>query len=116
MTLFSFLHWAGGIPTISRKVSAKNLAFFMAGHTAPVYIGTALSGVGLYNLGLMMTGYSTPHTTPQVPNRAGRSIEIIRENARRFEGGEASAGAVPREARLEGSVGMELCGSGMRGT
>lgn len=32
--------------------------------------------------------YITPHTTPQVPNRAGRSIEIIRENARRFEAGE----------------------------
>ena len=28
--------------------------------------------------------YITPHMTPQVPNRAGRSIEIIRENARRF--------------------------------
>ena len=26
--------------------------------------------------------------TPQVPNRAGRSIEIIRENARRFVAGE----------------------------
>lgn len=32
--------------------------------------------------------YITPHTTPQVPHRAGRSIEIIRENARRFESGE----------------------------
>ncbi|MBR6321819.1 MAG: D-2-hydroxyacid dehydrogenase [Lachnospiraceae bacterium] len=32
--------------------------------------------------------YITPHTTPQVPNRAGRSIEIIRENARRFRAGE----------------------------
>lgn len=32
--------------------------------------------------------YITPHCTPQVPNRAGRSIEIIRENARRFEAGE----------------------------
>lgn len=32
--------------------------------------------------------YITPHTTPQVPHRAGRSIEIIRENARRFEAGE----------------------------
>ena len=28
--------------------------------------------------------YITPHTTPQVPDRARRSIEIIRENARRF--------------------------------
>lgn len=32
--------------------------------------------------------YITPHVTPQVPHRAGRSIEIIRENARRFESGE----------------------------
>ena len=32
--------------------------------------------------------YITPHSTPQVPDRAARSIEIIRENARRFEAGE----------------------------
>ncbi len=32
--------------------------------------------------------YITPHTTPQVPDRQARSIEIIRENARRFEAGE----------------------------
>lgn len=32
--------------------------------------------------------YITPHCTPQVPHRAGRSIEIIRENARRLEAGE----------------------------
>lgn len=32
--------------------------------------------------------YITPHCTPQVPDRAARSIEIIRENARRFEEGE----------------------------
>jgi len=32
--------------------------------------------------------YITPHCTPQVPDRAARSIEIIRENARRFEAGE----------------------------
>lgn len=32
--------------------------------------------------------YITPHATPQVPDRAARSIEIIRENARRFENGE----------------------------
>lgn len=32
--------------------------------------------------------YITPHTTPQVPNRSGRTIEIIRENKRRFEAGE----------------------------
>ena len=36
----------------------------------------------------MPTVYITPHTTPQVPDRDGRSIEIIRENARRFEAGE----------------------------
>ena len=36
----------------------------------------------------MPTVYITPHTTPQVPDRDGRSIEIIRENARRFEVGE----------------------------
>lgn len=33
--------------------------------------------------------YITPHCTPQVPNRARRSIEIIRENKRRFEAGES---------------------------
>lgn len=32
--------------------------------------------------------YITPHSTPRVPHREGRSIEIIRENARRFEAGE----------------------------
>ena len=36
----------------------------------------------------MATVYITPHSTPQVPDRAARSIEIIRENARRFEAGE----------------------------
>ena len=36
----------------------------------------------------MPTVYITPHSTPQVPDRAARSIEIIRENARRFEAGE----------------------------
>ena len=36
----------------------------------------------------MPTVYITPHCTPQVPHRTGRSIEIIRENARRFEAGE----------------------------
>jgi phosphoglycerate dehydrogenase-like enzyme len=30
----------------------------------------------------------TPHTTPQVPDRTGRSLEIIRENARRYRAGE----------------------------
>ncbi len=32
--------------------------------------------------------YITPHCTPQVPHRTGRSLEIIGENARRFEAGE----------------------------
>lgn len=36
----------------------------------------------------MPTVYITPHCTPQVPNRSKRSIEIIRENKRRFENGE----------------------------
>lgn len=58
-----------------------------------------LSGAGLdvfetqplpadHPLWTMPNVYITPHDTPQVPNRAGRSIEIIRENARRFEAGE----------------------------
>lgn len=32
--------------------------------------------------------YITPHCTPQVPNRDGRTLEIIAENKRRFEAGE----------------------------
>lgn len=36
----------------------------------------------------MPTVYITPHTTPQVPNRAARSIEIIRENKEHFLKGE----------------------------
>lgn len=36
----------------------------------------------------MPTVYITPHVTPKVPDRDGRSIEIIQENARRFEAGE----------------------------
>ena len=32
--------------------------------------------------------YITPHSTPQVPDRQAATIEIIRENARRFEAGE----------------------------
>lgn len=31
--------------------------------------------------------YITPHCTPQVPDRAAATIEIIRDNARRFEAG-----------------------------
>lgn len=30
----------------------------------------------------------TPHTTPQVPDRTGRSLDIIRENVRRYRAGE----------------------------
>src|SRR5579883_1061873 len=30
----------------------------------------------------------TPHTTPQVPDRTGRSFEIIAENARRYRNGQ----------------------------
>ena len=32
--------------------------------------------------------YITPHVTPQVPDRTGRSIEIMRENVRRYRAGE----------------------------
>ncbi|MFX7845250.1 NAD(P)-dependent oxidoreductase, partial [Acinetobacter baumannii] len=32
--------------------------------------------------------YITPHTTPQVPDRTGRSIEILKENVRRYRAGE----------------------------
>jgi len=41
--------------------------------------------------------YITPHTTPQVPNRAGRSIEILKENARRFEAGEPMLNQMTRK-------------------
>jgi len=30
----------------------------------------------------------TPHVTPQVPDRTGRSLDIIRENIRRYRAGE----------------------------
>ncbi len=36
----------------------------------------------------MQNVYMTPHVTPQIPDRTAASIEIIRENARRFEAGE----------------------------
>ncbi|MBR1842526.1 MAG: D-2-hydroxyacid dehydrogenase [Oscillospiraceae bacterium] len=36
----------------------------------------------------MSNVYITPHVTPQVPDRQAASIEIIRENARRFEADE----------------------------
>lgn len=32
--------------------------------------------------------YITPHTTPQVPDRTGRSIEILKENVRRYRADE----------------------------
>ena len=32
--------------------------------------------------------YVTPHVTPQVPHRTGRSLDIIRENVRRYKAGE----------------------------
>lgn len=36
----------------------------------------------------MPTVYITPHSTPQVPDRQAATIDIIRENARRFRAGE----------------------------
>lgn len=36
----------------------------------------------------MKNVYITPHCTPQMPDRIGRSIEIIRDNAERFRKGE----------------------------
>jgi phosphoglycerate dehydrogenase-like enzyme len=30
----------------------------------------------------------TPHTTPQVPDRTGRSLDIIEENVRRYRAGQ----------------------------
>jgi len=44
--------------------------------------------------------YITPHTTPQVPDRARRSIEIIKENARRFEAGEPMLNAMTERDRF----------------
>ena len=46
--------------------------------------------------------YITPHTTPQVPDRAARSIEIIRENARRFENGEPLLNLMKPEDAMNG--------------
>ena len=41
----------------------------------------------------------TPHTTPQVPDRTGRSLEIIAENARRYRAGEPLLNQLqPRDA------------------
>lgn len=46
--------------------------------------------------------YITPHSTPQVPNRAARSVEIIRENARRFEAGEPLLNRMRPEDAMNG--------------
>ena len=46
--------------------------------------------------------YITPHSTPQVPDRAARSIEIIRENARRFEAGEPLRNQMRPEDAMNG--------------
>ena len=50
----------------------------------------------------MPTVYLTPHSTPQVPDRAARSIEIIRENARRFESGEPLKNLLRPEDAISG--------------
>ena len=47
--------------------------------------------------------YITPHTTPQVPDRAKRSIEIIRENKRRFEAGEPMLNVLKESDRFGSS-------------
>ena len=46
--------------------------------------------------------YITPHSTPQVPDRAARSVEIIRENARRFEAGEPLLNRMRPEDAING--------------
>ena len=46
--------------------------------------------------------YITPHSTPQVPDRAARSIEIIRENALRFEAGEPLRNQMRPEDAMNG--------------
>ena len=46
--------------------------------------------------------YITPHSTPQVPDRAARSVEIIRENARRFEAGEPLRNQMRPEDAMNG--------------
>ena len=46
--------------------------------------------------------YITPHSTPQVPDRAARSVEIIRENARRFEAGEPLLNRMRPEDAMNG--------------
>ncbi len=51
----------------------------------------------------MQQVYITPHTTPQVPDRAKRSIEIIRENKRRFEAGEPMLNVLKESDRFGSS-------------
>lgn len=46
--------------------------------------------------------YITPHSTPQVPDRAARSVEIIRGNARRFEAGEPLLNRMRPEDAMNG--------------
>lgn len=46
--------------------------------------------------------YITPHCTPQVPDRAAASIEIIRDNARRFEAGEPLRNLMRPEDAMNG--------------
>ena len=46
--------------------------------------------------------YITPQSTPQVPDRAARSVEIIRENARRFEAGEPLLNRMRPEDAMNG--------------
>ena len=46
--------------------------------------------------------YITPHSTPQVPDRAARSVEIIRENARRFEAGDPLLNRMRPEDAMNG--------------
>ncbi len=53
----------------------------------------------------MQQVYITPHTTPQVPDRAKRSIEIIRENKRRFEAGEPMLNVLKESDRYLGERG-----------
>ncbi len=53
----------------------------------------------------MPTVYITPHCTPQVPDRTGRSIDIIRENTRRLEAGEPLMNLMTPSIMLSGEAG-----------
>ena len=50
----------------------------------------------------MPTVYITPHCTPQVPNRAGRTIDIIEENKRRFLAGERMLNLLTPDMAMSG--------------